>query len=113
VSSNYRLQAYASEYEEDIKDLQGLDLSSRQRLAAQLRLAEKRILRSSMDGVRMRLAPIRGIPTKSGFQDPNADFIEIFETLESIPSAPKKLIDGLLGWARGDSDPDWKKKQKK
>ncbi len=30
----------------------------------QLRLGEKRILRGTMDGVRRRLAPIRGIPTK-------------------------------------------------
>lgn len=32
--------------------------------ALQLRLGEKRILRGTMDGVRRRLAPIRGIPTK-------------------------------------------------
>ena len=32
----------------------------------QLRLNEKRILRGTMDGVRRRLAPIRGIPTKVG-----------------------------------------------
>lgn len=32
----------------------------------QLRLDEKRILRGTMDGVRRRLAPIRGIPTKVG-----------------------------------------------
>lgn len=33
-------------------------------MQAQLRLGEKRILRGTMDGVRRRLAPIRGIPTK-------------------------------------------------
>lgn len=114
-----RLQAYASEYDDDVKDLQRRDLTPQQRLAAQvgsplggayqtarhaccaapmrlqrpcgctawlrvlhagrcapdlmlcsppslsqLRLGEKRILRGTMDGVRRRLAPIRGIPTK-------------------------------------------------
>jgi hypothetical protein len=33
-----------------------------------------------------RLAPIRGIPTKKGLQDPNQDLLEVFETLENIPS---------------------------
>ena len=37
-----------------------------ERLAALLRLGEKRILRATMGGVRRRLAPIRGIPTKAG-----------------------------------------------
>jgi histone-lysine N-methyltransferase SETD3 len=45
--------------------------------------------------------------------DPNADLIEIFDLIESIPSAPKRLMDGILGWARGDSDPNWKGKDKK
>jgi hypothetical protein len=35
-----------------------------------------------------------------GMQDPNADFAEIFETLESLPSAPKKLLDGFGRWLR-------------
>lgn len=35
-------------------------------------------------------------------QDPNSDFIEIFDALESIPAAPKKLLDGFLSWAKGD-----------
>lgn len=47
-----------------MKLLQERDLTPKQRLAAQLRLAEKRILRGTMEGVRRRLAPIRGIPTK-------------------------------------------------
>lgn len=108
-----RFQGYASEYDDDVKDLQRRDLTPQQRLAAQarsngrhgdsvlygccasvwstrspygasrawlqecpakighpcspslqLRLGEKRILRGTMDGVRRRLAPIRGIPTK-------------------------------------------------
>lgn len=39
-------------------------------LLAQLRLTEKRILRGTMDGVRRRLAPIRGIPTKVSLSMP-------------------------------------------
>lgn len=159
---------------------------------SQLRLGEKRILRGTMDGVRRRLAPIRGIPTKvrcgctaglllvdcsspgehwclvrlrllllgalhpaaaldavqcssaahtwggstclrhsarprstclpcccllparralqsGGMQDPNADLIEIFDTIEQLPSAPKKLLDGFGRWLSGKDDPDWKR----
>ena len=104
------LQNYETGMEEDVKDLQRTDLSQRERMAAMLRLSEKRILRGTMDGVRTRLAPIRGIPTKSGgMQDPNADLIEIFETIESIPTAPKKILEGIKSWARGDQDPNWKR----
>ena len=106
-----RMQAYPGQYEDDLKDLQRRDLSRRQRLAAALKVSEKRILRGTMDGVRRRLAPIRGIPTKSGgLQDPNADFKEMFDVFESIPTAPKRFFDGLASWARGEDDPDWKKK---
>jgi histone-lysine N-methyltransferase SETD3 len=105
-----RLQAYTTEYEDDVKDLQRRDLGARERAAAALRLAEKRILRGTMGGVRRRLAPIRGIPTKKGMADPNADFIEMFDLMESIPTAPKRLFDSLRSWARGDADPTWKKK---
>ena len=39
----------------------------------QLRMEEKRIVSGTMDAVRARLAPIRGIPTKQGnLQDPNS-----------------------------------------
>lgn len=41
-------------------------LSPKERLAVKLRLSEKRIISSTMDAVRQRLAPVRGIPTKSG-----------------------------------------------
>lgn len=102
------LQGYGNGYEDDVKELQRNDLSERERMAALLRASEKRILRGTMDGVRRRLAPIRGIPTKDGtLADPNADFKEIFDTLESIPTAPKKFFDGLASWARGEQDPDW------
>jgi hypothetical protein len=61
-----------------------------------------------------RLAPIRGIPTKGGnLSDPNSDLKEIFDTFESLPSAPIKLAQGLMSWARGEQDPDWKPKGKK
>jgi len=63
--------------------------------------------------MRNKLAPIRGIPVKSGkLEDPNEDIAQIFETIESIPKAPKELLDGFLSWARGDNDPEWKKKRK-
>ena len=104
------LQNYETGMEEDVKELQRNDLTPRERMAAMLRFGEKRILRGTMDGVRMRLAPIRGIPTKSGgLQDPNADLIEIFEAIESIPSAPQKMLRGFQSWFRGDQDPDWKR----
>lgn len=104
------LQKYETGMEEDVKELQRKDLSRRERMSAMLRLGEKRILRGTMDGVRTRLAPIRGIPTKSGgLQDPNADLIEIFETIESIPTAPRKILEGIKSWARGDQDPNWKR----
>jgi histone-lysine N-methyltransferase SETD3 len=106
-----RMQAYPNNFEDDLKDLQRNDLSRRKRLAAVLKVSEKRILRGTMDGVRRRLAPIRGIPTKSGtLQDPNADFKEMFDMFEAIPSAPKRLFDDLMAWGRGENDPDWKKK---
>ena len=37
------------------------------------------------------------------------DLREIFESIESIPNAPKKLLEGIRSWARGDQDPTWKK----
>lgn len=61
-------------------------------------------------GLCRRLAPIRGIPVKGGrLADPNEDLREIFDTIESIPNAPKKVLDGIMSWARGEQDPDWKK----
>jgi hypothetical protein len=86
-------------------DLQGIP-----RLAARQRMAEKTILTQFMDAVRRKLAPVRGIPTKAGaMADPNADLKEIFDTIEAIPSAPARLIDGFRRWARGEFDPEWKK----
>lgn len=104
-------QGYDGNLEDDVKELQRSDLDMRARIAAALRYGEKRIIQGTMTGIRKRLAPIRGIPTKSGgLEDPNADLLEVFETIESIPKAPLKLFEGLASWARGDSDPDWKKR---
>jgi len=107
-----RLAAYEGNMEEEVKRLQQPALmSSQELLACKLRLGEKTILQETMSAVRRRLAPIRGIPTKSGkMEDPNADLLEIFDTLEAIPNAPKKAIEGFMSWARGDKDPDWKRK---
>lgn len=105
------LQGYETGLEEDVKELQRTDLTHRERMAALLRLGEKRVLRGTMDGVRTRLAPIRGIPTKSGLQDPNADLVEIFTAIEELPQAPGKLVDGFKSWLRGDNDPDFKSRR--
>lgn len=68
---------------------------------------------SCLDIVRNRLAPIRGVPTKSGkMEDPNRDLIELFDSIESIPQAPQKLLDEFVRWAKGEFDPEWNKKQK-
>ena len=69
---------------------------------------------AELPSCRRRLAPIRGIPTKSGgMSDPNEDLRGIFETIENIPKAPARLVSGILSWARGEQDPDWRKKGKK
>ena len=38
--------------------------------------------------------------------------LQIFDSLEAIPNAPKKAIDEFLSWARGEQDPDWNRKKK-
>lgn len=99
-----RLSGYVGNAEDEVKLLQQTDLGTRERLAAQLRLSEKLIWNSTMDGLRRKLAPIRGIPTKSGkMQDPNSDIIEIFDTIEDLPNMPKKLWNSLFG--SGDQTP--------
>ena len=106
-----RLAGYEGPAEEDTKMLQRPGLPPRAALAARLRLCEKAILQGTMDTVRRRLAPIRGIPIKGGgMRDANADLLEVFDLLEGLPSLPGKVWGGLAGWARGDGDPDWKKK---
>jgi len=105
-----RLSGYLLTLEEEIKMSQRKDLSVREKLACRLRLSEKRIVSKTMDAVRTRLAPVRGIPTKGGeMQDSNADIMDIFNAIESIPKAPAKLIGDFVSWAKGENDPDWKK----
>eukprot|EP00798_Chlamydomonas_sp_ICE-L_P020004 gene20004-26717_t len=88
------------------------DLSPKERLAVKQRLTEKRLVSATMDAVRRRLAPIRGVPTKAGFENANSDIEEIFATLEAIPNAPANLMKGIMSWAKGDQDPDWGKPNK-
>lgn len=45
-------------------------------------------------------------------QDPNSDITEIFDFIEDLPNKPRRLLDGIVGWARGDNDPDWNKGKK-
>jgi histone-lysine N-methyltransferase SETD3 len=55
-----------------------------------------------MDAVRRRLAPIRGIPTKSGkMTDPNADIKEVFDFIDELPKAPAKAFDTIKRWVSG------------
>lgn len=90
--------------------MQRPDLTGRERLAARLRLGEKTILSQTMDAVRRRLAPIRGVPTKSGkMADPNQDIREVFDFIDELPKKPAQLIDNVKRWARGEFDPDWQK----
>ena len=82
-----------------MKLLQGGELSPQEYAAAALRLAEKRILTETMAAVRRRLAPIRGIPTKSGRMDaPNSDILEIFDQLENLNKAPRAMFNSMFGW---------------
>lgn len=105
------LAAYKTSLEEDTKLLQRPDLSARERLAGRLRVAEKTILSQTMDAVRRRLAPIRGIPTKAGkMADPNQDIKEVFDFIDELPKAPAKVFDNIRRWAKGEFDPDWNKK---
>lgn len=105
-----RLTAYPGSIEDEMKLLQNKKLTERQRAACQLRFSEKVILQKTLDAVRRRLAPIRGIPTKGGkMVNPNKDLEDIFSTIEGIPNAPKKLFSGIRSWARGEKDPTWKR----
>ena len=74
--------------------LRDADLSEREALAATVRLCEKQVLQGTMVGVRSRLAPIRGVPTKGGrMEDPNKDIADLFESVENLP---RNIISGKL-----------------
>lgn len=76
------------------------------RLAASARLAEQAVLRGTAAGLRRRLAPIRGKPTKGGrMEAPNADITEIFEQLEGWRDAPRNALNNLLGWDEDGKPP--------
>ena len=105
-----KLGRFAEDEEYDSVLLNRGGLKPREKLAVKQRLVEKGILRSTMDSVRRRLAPIRGVPTKQGMEDPNDEIREIFTAIETLPQRPKELLDGFLGWARGDYDPEFRKK---
>lgn len=109
-----RLTAYGSSLEDEQSLLQSRGLSNRERVAAQLRLAEKRIIQGALDIVRRRLAPIRGVPTKEGsLTSPYSDLEEIFTSIEELPKRPVKFLSGLVSWAKGEQDPDWQKDKRK
>jgi protein-histidine N-methyltransferase len=96
--------------EEDTKLLQQPDLPVEQRLAVLQCCSEKDILLATTDAVRTRLAPIRGIPTKSGkLENPNQDLLEIFEAVEGLGSAPQKVWSSFSGWWSGKDDPDFRR----
>ena len=72
------------------------------------------MLQGTLDAVRRRLAPIRGVPTKDGsMTDANADLLEIFGAIEALPSVPGKLVGGFMSWARGDNDPEFQKSRRR
>lgn len=109
-----RLGAYGSAAEDDLKALQRPESSAREKKAARLRLAEKSVLQGTLDAVRRRLAPIRGVPTKDGsMTEANADLLEIFGAIEALPSVPGKLVGGFMSWARGDNDPEFQKSRRR
>lgn len=91
--------------------MQQVGLPTKEVIGRKLLFEEKKILQGVMDNVRARLAPIRGIPTKSGMANPNQEIVDAFEALEDLPQQPKKILDGFMSWARGEDDPDWGKKK--
>jgi histone-lysine N-methyltransferase SETD3 len=92
-----RLGNYEGGLDDELRLLKNKKLSSKERVAAQLRLSEKKILSNTMTALRNRLAPIRGIPTKGGgLKDPNADINEMFDMVEQVASAPAKFLTKFL-----------------
>ena len=98
---------FLGEYENSSEEFELLQLkekglSSRAYTAARVRLQEKKLMNATTNAVRRRLAPIRGIPTKQGMEDPNADLLEIFDAIENLPNKPKQMYAEFKKWARGD-----------
>lgn len=104
-----RLTAYERDLEEDAKLAAKPEavkkLNAEEQLALRIRLQEKKILRSTMDALRRRLTPIRGIPTKGGqLEDANADLKEIFDAIEAAPKLPSKIAGEFMSWWRGEKE---------
>lgn len=75
----------------------GGGVSAEEAAAAGMRRCEKRLLAETAAGLRRRLAPIRGKPTKGGrMEAPNADILDIFSQLENITSAPRNSAHVML-----------------
>eukprot|EP00210_Caulerpa_lentillifera_P001731 g1662.t1 len=95
-----RLSQYQENWEADVTALKNSMLSVKEKISRELLLT--------------RLAPIRGVPTKSGkLEDPNKDIMDMFKTIEDLPSAPKRALDNFLSWAKGEYDPEWGQKRKR
>ena len=97
-----RMSAYDTNEEDELLLQKRDDVSLKIRNASRLRQTEKELVGEMMNAVRRRLAPIRGIPTKQGMEDPNADLLGMIEFFESIPNAPKKAFENFQKWARGE-----------
>mmetsp|Transcript_15687 Transcript_15687/g.49275 ORF Transcript_15687/g.49275 Transcript_15687/m.49275 type:complete len:523 (-) Transcript_15687:134-1702(-) len=105
-----KLDEYETDLEADYSFLKQDTISPRERAATELKMREKEVWIATMDGIRRRLAPIRGIPTKSGqMLDPNQDLIDIFDSIENIPNVPKQVLGGFTRWLSGKDDPDFRK----
>ncbi|CAI5980400.1 unnamed protein product [Closterium sp. NIES-64] len=68
----------------------------REMLAAALRAREKQILANTVAALRTKLAPIRGLPSKQGMDDPNEEIKAMFSMMEAGFSAPTKLFSDLM-----------------
>jgi len=103
------MSEYNTNEEDELNLLKNVDkkLSLREIETAKLRMAEKKLIGATMTAVRKRLAPIRGIPTKQGMEDPNQDLLDIFSAIESIPNKPKEMFQDFKKWARGDYEDEF------
>ena len=103
------MSEYDTNEEDELNLLKNVDkkLSYREIETAKLRMSEKKLIGATMTAVRKRLAPIRGIPTKQGLEDPNQDLLDIFSAIESIPNKPKEMFQDFKKWARGDYEDEF------
>eukprot|EP00250_Pteridium_aquilinum_P008157 c17723_g1_i1 orf=616-2127(-) len=91
-----RLSNFDRSLDEEIRMLNKKDISSKERVAAKLRVCEQRILSNTMAALRTRLGPIRGVPTKGGaMKDPHSDIKEMFGVMEQVASAPQKFLSNF------------------